>query len=238
MLCLRQQLHPRHLFPVKSQHLRHRLPRSLSLNVGKLVKGGQQSLGRALAYGHLIPVFYDKNGPLLDLPRLGRRFVRNLLPPAVLSCKADGGQRTLAAWDIVEGTPFAIDTGTFCEDMNFMYIAAFGAFTEVSYLTSQDRKNLLGHQAYMLEGVKSLAGLKPYHMKVEWDGQVLEEDFAFGMVTNTISVGGFKGLVNQSVALNDGLFEVLLIRMPRTPVDLSNIISYMFLQGRTQRVCV
>ena len=136
----------------------------------------------------------------------------------------------LAAWDIVEGTPFAIDTGTFCEDMNFMYIAAFGAFTEVSYLTSQDRKNLLGHQAYMLEGVKSLAGLKPYHMKVEWDGQVLEEDFAFGMVTNTISVGGFKGLVNQSVALNDGLFEVLLIRMPRTPVDLSNIISYMFLR--------
>ena len=63
----------------------------------------------------------------------------------------------------MEGTPFAIDTGTFCEDMNFMYIAAFGAFTEVSYLTSQDRKNLLGHQAYMLEGVKSLAGLKPYH---------------------------------------------------------------------------
>ena len=82
----------------------------------------------------------------------------------------------LAAWDIVEGTPFAIDTGTFCEDMNFMYIAAFGAFTEVSYLTSQDRKNLLGHQAYMLEGVKSLAGLKPYHMKVEWDGQVLEDN--------------------------------------------------------------
>ena len=70
----------------------------------------------------------------------------------------------LAAWDIVEGTPFAIDTGTFCEDRNFMYIAAFGAFTEVSYLTSQDRKNLLGHQAYMLEGVKSLAGLKPFHM--------------------------------------------------------------------------
>ena len=62
------------------------------------------------------------------------------------------------------------------------------------------------------------------------DGQVLEEDFAFGMVTNTRSVGGFKGLVNQSVALNDGLFEVLLIRMPRTPVDLSNIVSYMFLK--------
>ncbi len=59
---------------------------------------------------------------------------------------------------------------------------------------------------------------------------MLEESFAFGMVTNTRSVGGFKGLVNQSVALNDGVFEVLLIRMPRTPVDLSNIISYMFLK--------
>ena len=135
-----------------------------------------------------------------------------------------------AASDIIEGKPFAVDIGTFCHDRYFMYIAAFGAFTEVSYLTSQDRKNLLGHQAYMIEGVKSLAGLKPYRMKVEWEDQVLEEDFAFGMVTNTISVGGFKGLVNQSVALNDGLFEVLLIRMPRTPVDLSNIISYMFLR--------
>lgn len=137
---------------------------------------------------------------------------------------------SLAAVNIVEGKPFAIDIGTFCEDRYFMYIAAFGAFTEVSYLTSQDRKNLLGHQAYMLEGVKSLAGIKPYPMSVEWDGNVLEENFAFGMVTNTRSVGGFKGLVNQSVALNDGVFEVLLIRMPRTPVDLSNIISYMFLK--------
>ena len=67
-------------------------------------------------------------------------------------------------------------------------------------------------------------------MKVEWDGNVLEEEFIFGMVTNTISVGGFKGLVTQSVALNDGEFEVLLIRNPRTPRDLSNIISYMFLK--------
>ena len=136
----------------------------------------------------------------------------------------------LAAEEIVEGKPFAIDIGSFCDDRYFMYIAAFGAFTEVAYLTSQDRKNLLGHQAYMLEGVKSLAGIKPYPMRVEWEGNVLEDSFAFGMVTNTRSVGGFKGLVNQSVALNDGMFEVLLIRMPRTPVDLSNIVSYMFLK--------
>lgn len=139
-------------------------------------------------------------------------------------------QMARAAENIVEGRPYLIDAGTFCEDRYFMYIAAFGAFTEVSYITSQDWKNVLGHQAYMLEVVKRFASIKPYHMRVEWEDGFLEEDFAFGMVTNTHSVGGFKGLVNQSVALNDGVFEVLLIRMPRTPVDLSNIVSYMFLK--------
>lgn len=135
-----------------------------------------------------------------------------------------------AARAIVEGSPRAVDAGVFCGDRYFMYIAAFGAFTEVSYATPQDRKNLLGHQAYMLEGVKSLSGIKPYRMRVEWEDQMLEEEFVFGMVTNTVSVGGFKGLVNQSVALDDGVFEVLLIRMPRTAADLSNIVSYMFLK--------
>lgn len=135
-----------------------------------------------------------------------------------------------AAENVLSGIPDRIDIGKFCEDRHFIYIAAFGAFTEVSYQTPQDKKNLLGHQAYVLEGVKSLAALKTYPLKVEWDGQVLEEEFVFGMVTNTISVGGFKGLVTQSVALNDGEFEVLLIRKPRTPKDLSNIVSYMFLR--------
>ena len=135
-----------------------------------------------------------------------------------------------AARNVLEGQPFPIDVGKFCKDRYFVYIAAFGAFTEISYQTSQDKKNLLGHQAYMLEGVKDLGALESHRIKVEWDGNVLEEEFIFGMVTNTISVGGFKGLVTQSVALNDGEFEVLLIRNPRTPRDLSNIISYMFLK--------
>ena len=135
-----------------------------------------------------------------------------------------------AAEAIAKGKPFPIDIGTFCGDRHFVYIAAFGAFTEVSYQTSQDKKNRLGHQAYMLEGLKSLSAIRPCHMRVEWEEGTLEEDFVFGMVTNTVSVGGFKGMVNQSVALNDGVFEVLLIRMPRTPADLSNIVSYMFLK--------
>ena len=134
-----------------------------------------------------------------------------------------------AAHNILTGKPYDIDVGQFCEK-NFIYIAAFGAFTEVSYMTSQDKKNLLGHQAYMLEGVKSLTSMKPCHMKLECEETSAEGDYIFGMITNTISVGGFKGLVTQDVSLNDGYFEVLMIRNPKTPIDLSNIISYMFLK--------
>lgn len=135
-----------------------------------------------------------------------------------------------AAANVMEGERFPIDIGRFANERYFVYVAGFGAFTEVSYLTPQDKKNVLGHQAYMLEGVKSLVNLKSYRMKIEAEDFVLEGDFIFGMVTNTISVGGFKGLVTQDVALNDGLFEVLMVRTPKTPMDLSNIISYMFLK--------
>lgn len=131
---------------------------------------------------------------------------------------------------VLGGEKRAIDIGRFCDSQYFVYIAGFGAFTEVSYMTPQGKKNLLGHQAYMIEGVKSLTNLRSYYMKVEAEDISLEGEFIFGMITNTISVGGFKGLVTQDVALDDGLFEVLMIRTPKTPMDFSNIVSYMFLR--------
>ena len=135
-----------------------------------------------------------------------------------------------AAQTVIDGHPQPVDIGFFCEERTFVYVAAFGAFTEVSYMTPQEKKNLLGHQAYMLEGVKSLTNLKSYTMTVESDEMTLEGDFIFGMVTNTISVGGFKGLVASNVRLDDGLFEVLLIRTPKTPMELTNILSSMILK--------
>lgn len=165
---------------------------------------------------------------LETIPRLGyipagstNDFARSLKIPSDIRKAAE-----LA----VSGEPYPLDIGKFGVDQYFVYIAAFGAFTEISYKTPQEAKNVLGHQAYMLESVKHLASMKSQRMKVEWGENVLEDDFIFGMVTNTISVGGFKGLVTRDVALNDGQFEVLLIRTPRTPVDFSNIISYMFLK--------
>ncbi len=135
-----------------------------------------------------------------------------------------------AAGNVINGSPFPVDIGYFCGERNFVYVAAFGMFTEVSYMTPQEKKNLLGHQAYMLEGMKSLTNIKSYAMTLQSEEMTLEGDFVFGMVTNTVSVGGFKGLVKRDVALNDGLFEVLMIRTPRTAMELKDILSSMILK--------
>ena len=105
----------------------------------------------------------------------------------------------------------------------FTYVAAFGVFTDTSYATPQPMKNLLGHTAYLLSGITSLANLKSYHMKVSWDGGEIEDDFIYGMASNSVSVGGFQGLNTEPVILDDGLFEVLLVRTPRSAVELSQI---------------
>ena len=96
-----------------------------------------------------------------------------------------------AATDIVEGLPHAFDVGRFNDDY-FVYIAAFGLFTDVSYETNQDMKNILGHAAYILEGTQRLFNIKSYSLQIESDEGKLSGDFIFGMVSNATSVGGFK----------------------------------------------
>lgn len=114
-------------------------------------------------------------------------------------------------------------------DVFFVYVAAFGAFTEVSYATSQEIKNLLGHAAYILEGMKKLHTIKAYHMKVTANGQTIEDDFIYGMVTNSVSIGGFKNNTSTNVLLDDGLFEVTLIKNPKNPIELQNIIASLLI---------
>ncbi len=127
-----------------------------------------------------------------------------------------------AAKNIVQGVGFHCDYGRFNEDV-FVYIAAFGLFTDVSYETGQEMKNVLGHMAYLLEGMKRLSSIRSFHMKVCWEENQVEEDFIFGMITNSISVGGFKNITGKNVKLDDGVFEVTLIKNPKNPVELSNI---------------
>ena len=101
-----------------------------------------------------------------------------------------------AAKTAVLGVPFSCDVGEFNGDY-FIYVAAFGIFTDVSYATSQELKNALGHVAYILEGAKRLYTIKTYHMRVEYDGNEIEGDFLLGMITNSTSVGGFKNMELQ-----------------------------------------
>ena len=122
------------------------------------------------------------------------------------------------------GRKFACDIGEFNRD-TFVYIAAFGIFTDVSYETPQSYKNVLGHMAYILEGMKRLPSLRTYRIKAVFNGREVEEEFLFGMVTNSSSVGGFKKITGTYVELNDGLFEVTLIRKPKNPLELNQIMT-------------
>lgn len=127
-----------------------------------------------------------------------------------------------AARNAMLGKPFACDIGSFNED-SFVYIASFGIFTEVSYSTKQEVKNVLGHMAYILEGMKSIPQMKSYRIEYESREASGEGDFIYGMVSNSISVGGFKGLTGDSVKMDDGVFEVTLIRKPETPQQLRKL---------------
>lgn len=132
------------------------------------------------------------------------------------------------------GVPRVCDLGRM-EGQYFTYVAAFGLFTEVSYSTPQTTKNLLGHFAYMLEGAGKLTNIPSFHMKVEGDGgKVVEGDYIFGMVGNTVSVGGVVKLPRDKVKLDDGQFEVLLVRPPKSPKDWQDIIVALTAQTITR----
>ena len=135
-------------------------------------------------------------------------------------------RKPLAAADnAVKGVPFPCDIGKF-NDSVFVYIAAFGIFTDVSYETDQAVKNVLGH----MEGAKRIFNIPSYKIKVEHDGEVIEDEFIFGMVTNSRSVGGFSNMVGKNIVFDDGLFEVTLIKTPKNPIALQEIIAALLIE--------
>lgn len=139
-------------------------------------------------------------------------------------------RKPLAAADnAVKGVPFPCDIGKF-NDSVFVYIAAFGIFTDVSYETDQAVKNVLGHMAYILEGAKRIFNIPSYKIKVEHDGEAIEDEFIFGMVTNSRSVGGFSNMVGKNIVFDDGLFEVTLIKTPKNPIALQEIIAALLIE--------
>ena len=162
---------------------------------------------------HKIPIGYIPTGTTND-------FANSLhIPKDIL----------MAAHTSVNGAPFACDIGRFNDDV-FVYIAAFGLFTDVSYQTKQSMKNVLGHLAYVLEGAKRLFNIPSYKVKVTHDDEVIEDEFVYGMVTNSRSVGGFRNLIGKQVGFDDGVFEVTLIKTPKNPIELQEIIAALMIE--------
>ena len=134
-----------------------------------------------------------------------------------------------AARKITNTEPVHTDVNLFC-GRPYMYVAAFGAFTEASYSTPQSMQQNLGWSAYIIEGLKSVPSIRPIHMKIRYDGGEEEGDYLYGMVSNTRRVGGFDLKMREDISLSDGLMEVILIRKPDNPSDNGKMLGAVLMQ--------
>lgn len=129
-----------------------------------------------------------------------------------------------AAKDIIEGEVVDYDAGRF-GDRFFCYVASFGAFTRSSYIVPQNIKNALGHTAYVLGGISELSQIRKEHIRMEIDGQTVEDDFLFGAICNSTSIGGILSLDPKQVDMGDGLFEVVLVRSAQSLNEITECIQ-------------
>lgn len=137
-----------------------------------------------------------------------------------------------AAQKVCAGTPQNIDIGRFNEQY-FSYVASFGAFTKTSYTTPQSAKNTLGHLAYLLEGIKDIPNIRPLHLRIETENETFEGEYLFGAISNSTSVGGVLTLDANHVDMNDGKFELLLIKSPSNATELNEIVRALTPQNGT-----
>lgn len=150
----------------------------------------------------------------------------------------DGGYRTTLFYTdgARDATEYAgryahpYDVGGFGADEYFAYIAAFGAFTEVSYATPQDMKKRLGHLAYVLQGMAALPKLESYNTRVEYDGGVVEAPLVYGSMSNSTSVAGIVKLREEMVCLGDGMSELVLVKDPGSIEGFSEIVTSVLSQ--------
>lgn len=129
-----------------------------------------------------------------------------------------------AAKIIAKGKIQRYDVGSF-GGRYFAYVASFGAFAQTSYATPQSVKNALGHLAYILGGISEISQIKKHHLRFETEDKVIEDDFIFGAICNSTSIGGILKLDKNVVDMQDGKFELLLIRAPRNLAELGGCLQ-------------
>ncbi len=175
-----------------------------------LCSGGDGTLNEIIQglmnSNYQIPVGYIPSGTTND-------FARSINTPKGIEKTVDS---------IIGGSVQSLDIGSF-NDKYFTYVAAFGAFTEVAYETPQQKKNKLGHAAYLLEGMKHINKIHSYHLTISYDGNTITGDYVVGLISNTASIGGLLSMGDFS--LTDGLYEVTLIKTPNSPLELQSILA-------------
>lgn len=124
----------------------------------------------------------------------------------------------------IDGDIFSIDVGKI-NNKHFAYVAAFGLFTSISYETPQNMKNVLGYQAYLLEGLRQLSNIKSYDLEIKHDEGVIKDNIMIGLISNSNSIAGMKSIFKNYADLNDGLFEVLLVKAPKNVNVLKSIVT-------------
>lgn len=167
-----------------------------------------ETAGGVLLSGERVPLGYVPEGTTND-------FAYSLKLPADMDRAAD-----LAA----HGSGIPSDIGTLNGEP-FTYTACFGLFTEVTYETPQSVKNAIGRTAYLMNGASKLMHIKTYQVKVEGKNLSIEDEFIYGMIANSNSVGGFKGITGRDVALDDGYFELILIKKPKSLIEFNEIVN-------------
>ena len=133
------------------------------------------------------------------------------------------------------GVPFSTDIGHFNQEF-FTYVASLGRFSAVSCFTPQEVKKRWGYLAYLVEGIKVLLHLDAYDLRITYEDaegneQMIEDNFFLGMITNSVSVGGFSGITGNTVSLHDGLFEVILCKRPRSLGQFSHLVQNLLLSA-------
>ncbi len=197
-----------------------KIAKELGGNYDKIVCiGGDGTLNEVvngvLLGGHTTPIGYIPAGSTND-------FATSLnIPKNIMQ----------AALAITSANAHLIDAGKFGERY-FSYVASFGAFTRSSFSAPQNLKNTIGRFAYFLEGVSDLSTVKPYHMRLELDGgtKVFDDEYVFGAISNSTSVGGILSFDPKSICMNDGKFEIFLVKYPKNIVELNDCIRALLSQ--------
>ena len=179
-----------------------------------LCSGGDGTLNHVMS-----AIIEMKNKPILAYVPAGSTndFARGLGIPA---------QRSKAIDIAVLGKEYTYDVGKI-ENRYFNYVAAFGAFSKVSYATDQELKNVLGYAAYVISAIAELPQNIGYstHMRVEAEGISEEGDYLFGAMSNSASVGGMNLFGDSDIHQDDGKMELMLIRSPKNLAEFNAILT-------------